>query len=210
MRALGVRSALLLILAIPLPAMAGGGPFGIDHRVSYDNSGIWKRSNQNILRYGTILTVGLGALALGDNDKEGDTFWRAVDSTIMTVGATTVMKYTFRRERPSRTDDPDQWFKGGSQNHSFPSGEVALISAAVTPFIVNYREDHPWVYALALLPAYDAVARVKVRGHWQSDVLVGAALGTTIGIWSSRRTESPIVLSWLPGGFRVGFIHHFR
>ena len=209
MQAVYVRFALMACLCAPLPALAGGGPFGIDHRVSYDNSGIWKKSNQKILQYGTILTIGIGALALGDKDKEGDTFWRAVDSTVITAGAATVMKYTFRRERPSKTDDPDRWFKGAG-NHSFPSGEVSLISAAVTPFIVNYHEDHPWVYALAILPAYDAVARVKVRGHWQSDVIVGAALGTGIGLWASRRTESPIILSWLPGGFRIGFIHHFR
>ena len=39
-------------------AHAGGGPLGIDHRVHYDDSGIWKRSNQNALMYGTIGTVG--------------------------------------------------------------------------------------------------------------------------------------------------------
>lgn len=65
------------------------------------------------------------------------------------------------------------------------------------------------VYALALLPAYGAIARMKVRGHWQSDVLVGAAIGTGIGVWSAHR-NSPLILGWLPGGFRVGFIHRFR
>jgi undecaprenyl-diphosphatase len=28
---------------------AGGGPLGIDHVLNYDNSGIWKRSNQSAL-----------------------------------------------------------------------------------------------------------------------------------------------------------------
>lgn len=189
-------------------AHAGGGPFGIDHRLHYDNSGIWKRNNQLALMYGSILTVGVGALALGDDSKLGDTFWRSVDSMVITGVAATGMKYTFRRERPSQTSDPNRFFKSSSAQ-SFPSGEVAAISAAVTPFIANYGEDHPAVYALALLPAYDAVARMKVRGHWQSDVLVGAALGTGIGIWSARR-QSPLILGWLPGGFRVGFIHHFK
>ncbi|MGA7436559.1 MAG: phosphatase PAP2 family protein [Luteibacter sp.] len=209
MRRVPMGIALTLLMLCPLQAYAGGGPFGIDHRVNKQNSGIWKLSNQNILRYGTILTVAGGALAFGDNDKLGDTFWRSVDSTIIGSVAATAMKYTFRRERPSKTDDPDRWFKS-SGNKSFPSGEVTLISAAVTPFIVNYGEEYPAVYALALLPAYDAVARVKVQGHWQSDVLVGAALGVGIGIWSARRSESPISISLLPGGFRVGFVHHFR
>lgn len=189
-------------------AYAAGGPFGIDHRLHYDNSGIWNRNNQKALLYGSILTVGVGALALGDDSKLGDTFWRSVDSMVITGVAATGMKYTFRRERPSQTASPNQWFKSSSAQ-SFPSGEVAVISAAVTPFIANYGQDHPAVYALVLLPAYDAVARMKVRGHWQSDVLVGAALGTGIGIWSARR-HSPLILGWLPGGFQVGFVHRFK
>ncbi|MGN6237487.1 phosphatase PAP2 family protein [Dyella sp.] len=208
MRRLFVVLLSLATLAGGSNAYAAGGPFGIDHRLHYDNSGIWNRNNQKALMYGSILTVGVGALALGDDSKLGDTFWRSVDSMVITGVAATGMKYTFRRERPSQTDSPNQWFKS-SKAQSFPSGEVAAISAAVTPFIANYGQDHPAVYALALLPAYDAVARMKVRGHWQSDVLVGAALGTGIGIWSARR-HSPLILGWLPGGFQVGFVHRFK
>jgi membrane-associated phospholipid phosphatase len=197
----------LLTLAVSGTACASGGPFGIDHRLHYDNSGIWKRGDENTLMYGTVMVVGVGALALGDQDRLGDTFWRSVDAMAVTSLSSEALKYTFRRERPSQTDDPNRFFKGHSQ--SFPSGEVAAISAAVTPFIANYGQDHPAVYALALLPAYDAVARVKVRGHWQSDVLVGAALGTGIGIWASRR-DSPLIVGWLPGGFSVGFVHRFK
>ena len=208
MRRLFVVLLSLATLAGGSNAYAAGGPFGIDHRLHYDNSGIWNRNNQKALMYGSILTVGIGALALGDDNKLGDTFWRSVDSMVITGVAATGMKYTFRRERPSQTASPNQWFKSSSAQ-SFPSGEVAAISAAVTPFIANYGQDHPAVYALALLPAYDAVARMKVRGHWQSDVLVGAALGTGIGIWSARR-HSPLILGWLPGGFQVGFVHRFK
>jgi undecaprenyl-diphosphatase len=86
---------------------------------------------------------------------------------------------------------------------------VATIAGAVTPFVVAYGRDHPAVYALELLPLYDAVARVKVQAHWQSDVLAGWALGTAVGIWASRE-QSPLILSWLPGGFEIGFVHHFK
>ena len=200
--------ALLAAIATCGNAMASGGPLGIDHRLHYDNSGIWKRTNQNVLMYGTIATVGIGALAFGDNDKLGDTFWRSVDAMAISSLGATAMKYTFQRERPSQTSDPNRFFKG-SHAQSFPSGEVTAISAAVTPFMVAYGHDHPAVYALALLPAYDAVARMKVHGHWQSDVLVGAALGTGVGLWAAHR-KSPLILGWLPGGFQVGFIHHFK
>jgi undecaprenyl-diphosphatase len=187
---------------------ASGGPFGIDHRLHYDNSGVWKRSNQTALIYGTIVTVGVGALAFGDDNKLGDTFWRSVDAMVISGVGTTAMKYTFRRERPSQTADPNRFFKG-RHAQSFPSGEVSTITAAVTPFIVNYGDEHPAVYALALLPAYDAVARVKTRGHWQSDVLIGAAIGTGVGIWAAHR-KSSLIVGWLPGGFSVGYVHHFK
>lgn len=196
----------LILLAWSGVASASGGPLGIDHRLHYDNRGIWKRSNQKALLYGSVVTVGAGALAFGDNDELGDTFWRSVDAMVITGASTQVLKYGFGRERPSQTSDPGRFSDGGQ---SFPSGEVAAISAAVTPFIVRYGDDHPAVYALALLPAYDAVARMKVHAHWQSDVLVGAAIGTGVGIWAAHR-DSPLIVGWLPGGFSVGYVHHFK
>lgn len=198
--------ACLLLLASG-SACASGGPLGIDHRLRYDNSGIWKRSNQKVLLYGSIVTVGAGAFALGDHDRLGDTFWRSIDAMVVTGVGTQALKYTFRRERPSQTDDPDRFFTGHGQ--SFPSGEVAALSAAVTPFILSYGDEHPAVYALAALPAYDAVARMKVHAHWQSDVLVGALVGTGVGLWAAHR-DSPLIVGWLPGGFSVGYVHHFK
>ena len=45
-RALAAGFLSLLLLARVPACLAGGGPFGIDHEWTYDNSGIWKRSNQ--------------------------------------------------------------------------------------------------------------------------------------------------------------------
>ena len=61
----------------------------------------------------------------------------------------------------------------------------------------------------ASLPLYDAIARMKTHGHWQSDVLVGAAIGTGFGIYAARR-DAPIVVGWLPGGISVGFRKDFE
>lgn len=207
-----MRTLPLLLFCVALltstSAVASGGPLGIDHRIHYDNSGIWKRTDQKLLMAGTITTVLGGALVFGDQNKLGDTFWRSVDALAVTSLGTTGLKLAFQRERPSQTSDPNRFF-AGTHAQSFPSGEVAAISAAVTPFMVNYGQDHPAIYALALLPVYDAVARVKTHGHWQSDVLVGAAIGTGVGLWASHR-NSPLILGWLPGGFQIGFIHHFK
>ncbi|MGH8191641.1 MAG: phosphatase PAP2 family protein [Rhodanobacteraceae bacterium] len=193
--------------AVPMVSQAASGPFGIDHRIAYDNSGIWARNNQKALMYGTILTVVGGSLALGDQDKLGDTFWRSLDSMAVSSAISQVAKWTFQRERPSQTSDPNLFFQG-IRYQSFPSGEVTAIAGAVTPFVVAYRHEYPAVYALELLPLYDAIARVKTRGHWQSDVLVGWAIGTAVGIWAADR-QSPLILGWLPHGFEVGFIHRF-
>lgn len=191
----------------PSLATAGGGPFLIDHLVSYDNTGIWARSNQQLLMNATILTVVGGSFALGDQDKLGDTFWRSLDSMALSGVVAQGGKLIFQRKRPSQSSDPNEFFKG-TQYESFPSGEVSAITGAVTPFVVQYGRDHPAVYALELLPLYDAVARVKVHAHWQSDVLVGWGVGTAAGIWASHR-DSPLILGWLPGGFEVGFVHRF-
>ena len=209
MRSLPILLALALASVLLAPrACAAGGPLGIDHKLHYDNHGIWKRSTQIDLQYAMIATILGGSIGLGDQNKLGDTFWRSMDAVAFSAAGAAVLKVTFQRKRPSQSDSPNQFFKG-VKYQSFPSGEVTAISAAVTPFMVRYGHDHPAVYALALLPTYDAIARMKTHGHWQTDVLAGAALGTGFGIWASRR-DSPLILSWLPGGFQVGFVHHFK
>lgn len=179
---------------------AASGPLGIDHRLPYDDSGIWKRSDQLLLEKAVIVTELGSALWLGGEDRLGQTYWRSVDSSVFTALSVELMKHAFGRERPSQTDDPNQWFKGGQ---SFPSGEVALQASFVTPIIAEYSPDHPWVWSLEILPAYDAVARMKTQGHWQTDVLAGWALGTAWGVYAQGR-EMPFFLSFMPHGIVVG------
>ncbi len=197
----------LCSLVVSGAAFAGDGPLGIDHYVRYDNKGIWKRSIQVDLAAGTYLVLIGGALWEGDDSKLGDTFWRSIDATALSYGSTQVLKFAFSRERPSETTDPNKFFHGHGSD-SFPSNEVGEIASAVTPFMIEYGPDHPAVYALAALPVYDAIARVKVHGHWQSDVIVGAALGAGWG-WYATQRDKPLILSFLPGGFMVGFKKDF-
>jgi undecaprenyl-diphosphatase len=127
----------------------------------------------------------------------------------MAMGAVTseAMKYAFSRTRPSETDDPCKWFQGRG-NKSFPSGEVMLITTAVTPLILEYAGEHPAIWMLGLLPVYDAVARVKVHGHWQTDVLTSLAVGAAIGAYSHNRTSS-LFVGVLPRGVTVGWKKNF-
>lgn len=191
-----------LLLTCCVPAIGG-----IDHPVAPAATGIWSRTNQNVLRYGVIATEIGGALWLGGEDPLGRTFWETLDASALSEGTAEIAKRAFSRARPTQTSDPNQWFQG-SCCRSFPSGEVTLQAAFVTPFIVNYAGEHPWVWALEALPAYDAVARVKTRAHWQTDVIAGWALGTGFGYWSAKR-DSPLFLQVMPQGIAVGLHTRF-
>lgn len=193
------------VLLSPALAWAGGGPLGIDHRWNYDNSGIWARSNQNLLRYGALVADLGFALWEGGESRIGKSAWQSVDSVLLAgIGAETG-KRVFGRVRPIDQNDPSLWRKGG---RSFPSGEVAETSAIVTPYVLEYAHDHPLVWALELIPAYDAIARMKVQAHWQTDVLAGWALGTATGYYAHRRA-TPFTLSVMPHAIQVGWKKQF-
>ena len=201
-RFLRATALALLGLCLSSLACADGGPLGIDHRVTYDDSGIWARNNQLGLMYAMMATEAGIALWQGGDDRLGKTAWQAIDATAVAGLSAFALKKAFARVRPQDTANPNQWFKG-SGNESFPSGEASVTSAIVTPFILEYGKDHPAIYALEALPLYDAIARVKTWGHWQTDVIAGLALGTAAGYLMHER-EVPLTLSVLPHGFQVG------
>jgi membrane-associated phospholipid phosphatase len=175
---------------------------GIDHKVTFDDSGIWNRNIQQALEYGSIAVVLGGAAWEGGETRLGRTFWQAVDSSVLGAVTSEAAKHIFTRARPTQTDDPNQWFQG-SGHYSFPSGEVTLVSAAISPFVFEYAHDHPWTLALEALPLYDGIARVKVQAHWQTDVLAGFAIGTAAGYYAHSR-DNPFFLEVLPHGVGVG------
>ena len=125
-----LRFAVALLIGFSSAGLAGGGPLGIDHRWSYDNSGIWKRSYQNLLQYGGPLANFAFAAYEGGESRLGRTAWQSVDSMAISAVVANAAKPVFGRERPSQTDDPNRW---GKHAGSFPSGEVATIAGIVTP-----------------------------------------------------------------------------
>jgi hypothetical protein len=196
----------LVILSALQPARANG-PFGIDHQWALDQSGIWAQKNQNILEFGAIAVELGGGIYFGRNSPLGQTFWQSVDSTAVSAVSAEILKLAFSRARPNQGDNPNRWFQGGCCD-SFPSGEVTLQASFVTPLIVNFAHDHPWVWSLEALPLYTGIARLKNQAHWQSDVIAGWALGTAVGYWSTRR-EVPISVQILPRGLTIGISRSF-
>jgi undecaprenyl-diphosphatase len=197
-----VRAALFVcfLAFVALDARAGGGPLGIDHKLPFDDSGIWNRSVQLFVMNAAIVgDIGLAAWEGGES-RLGRNAWQSIDSMALSAAVANVAKPVFGRKRPSETDDPDQWFAGGK---SFPSGEVATITGIVTPYVLEYGRDQPSVYALELLPLYDSIARMKTHGHWQTDVLASFALGTGAGYYAHQR-EAPFILGILPHSVSIG------
>jgi undecaprenyl-diphosphatase len=200
-----------LLLAASLyaaPAARAAGPFGVDSYVTADDRGIWARHNQVVLL--DVMLAGTAAAALweGGETRLGHTLWQSVDATAVGGIASELLKLTFSRARPNQTNDPNKWFQGHG-DASFPSGEVTVTSSIVTPFVLEYGREHPAIYALEALPIYDAIARVKVHGHWQSDVIAGFALGSAAGYVMHKRQGSPLILSVMPHGIFVGLKHEF-
>jgi hypothetical protein len=198
----------LPVLLLPMLVLPSSRSYaGFDHEWSLDENGIWARKYQSALQDGVIALELAGSLWYGNDDELGHTYWQTVDSSVISGVAAQLLKYGFSRARPYQGDNPNAWFKG-SGYQSFPSGEVTLQASFVTPFIVNYGRQDPWVWALELLPAYDAIARLKSQAHWQTDVIAGWALGTAVGYWSTTRAV-PLSVQILPGGLSVGFSKRF-
>lgn len=179
----------------------------IDHRLHYVDSGIWTRKYQLDFEYAVLLGEVGGAIWTGGESRLGKTFWRSVDSSFYTAVTVQAMKYAFSRARPRQSKSPDRWFQGNCCQ-SFPSGEVSFQASVVTPFIAEYYKQYPWIWALEALPAYDAMARMKAHGHWQTDVLAAWAIGTAWGLYAHYEPK-PLILSVMPDGIMVGLHAHF-
>ena len=185
-----------------------GGFLGIDHKLPLDNSGIWSRDTQKAVELGSAGLLVLGALYEGSDSKLGKTYWQSIDAMVSADLTATLAKSVFKRQRPIDGNNPNAFYNNPNDK-SFPSGEVTHITAIVTPFILNFKDENPMVWGLAALPAYMGMARLKSQAHWQSDVLAGLALGSGMGYLAINRSN-PLSLALLPSGVSVGFKKNFN
>ena len=105
LRAALVTAPLLLVLVfLPATAHAGGGPIGIDYELGRGDTGIFNRGAQTGLEFGSVAFVAAGALLLGNDNQLGHTFWQSADSAVFAGLSAQVLKYVFRRARPTQGD----------------------------------------------------------------------------------------------------------
>lgn len=150
------------------------------------------------------LAVGTTAIAhYADNDELATTGENVIESLILSMTTTTVLKEGFGRIRPSETDQNDKWFGHGK---SFPSGHVTAAFAASTAWAESVSNPS-WArrglaYSLASLSAY---ARMHDNKHWLSDTVAGAGIGIATASFVVKRhiadkNAAQIAMLPRPGG----------
>jgi membrane-associated phospholipid phosphatase len=121
-------------------------------------------------------------------DRNGLTAtWAMAEAAALSTVTTYALKYAIRRTGPDQTTDPNQWFKSGS---SFPSEHASAAFAIGTVFAESGSGGYRWFtrligYGVASFTAYE---RLKHNAHWLSDVVAGAALGGSTGVFVLDRT----------------------
>lgn len=134
-----------------------------------------------------------GVGRLGHFDRVADLGLHSTEAIVLSSGVTYVIKGLAGRERPSHAgvNDPDDFAFGGGfrsgGSSSFPSGHATAAFATAT---VVTLETHRWwpksTWYIAPLMFGGAsmvgVARLYSNAHWASDVVMGAGIGTLMGL----------------------------
>lgn len=104
------------------------------------------------------------------------------------------LKGIFGRARPEWTDPyaPYAFFDRTGRNpfshegnSSYPSGHAIASFGIITPWVLYYPS--PFTYALYALPIGTSLARLALDKHWATDLVVGAAIGISMGRWLTHR-----------------------
>lgn len=108
--------------------------------------------------------------------------WSATGASALVLGA--LVKPAFSRERPETSHvSPGQRPRTSTSSSAFPSGHLGA-TAAFTVVASRARPRlAPWLVANAVVTAY---SRLYTARHFLSDLVVGAAIGTAVGIGADR------------------------
>jgi PAP2 superfamily protein len=137
-----------------------------------------------------------------------------IESHFISGGARNIAEVTIGRYRPFENKGPYYFkFQGGS---SFPSGHASVVMELAT-ILSHHAHNLPFSIAAYGAATTVCLERVDGKGHWPSDVIVGAATGhiiakTVVRLHDQRRAarraaeeEMGWRESWRPiGGWREG------
>lgn len=146
----------------------------------------------DVLLYGTIAS---GLVISGISGAKNDEFWPSagilMQSFFLNVNTTNVIKNAVNRPRPYMYLDPipeesaDEALTADAFL-SFPSGHTsstAAVSFTTASILVNHGvKPVPAYLGAGILTTTVGVLRVISGRHYTTDVIAGAAIGTTIGL----------------------------
>ena len=131
--------------------------------------------------YRSVMGLSILLMAYGNEDRQNT--GRLLSSAYLSTGLITYgIKQLVRRKRP---------LDNMLGNPSMPSGHASIAFSAAT--ILGYQYPS-WRIPLYIGAGLVGFSRVYLGRHYVSDVLVGAAIGTTMGVlvWHNRVT----LLQW--------------
>lgn len=138
-----------------------------------------------------VVVLAGGSLLTGDT-KFQDAAFTSLQTLVYAGLLGYGLKGIFGRARPETTDDPYAFFAttgknpfSAEGNSSYPSGHAIAAFGIITPWVVYYPSV--FTYALYALPAGTVLSRLAVDKHWATDIVVGAAIGISMGRYLARR-----------------------
>ncbi|WP_020567380.1 phosphatase PAP2 family protein [Neolewinella persica] len=168
-------------------------------------------NSRKLSDYGLYAGVALPGLLILDKDTRGD-FGKITllyaETMMVAGGLTNITKAGFARPRPYVYGPdwvPGTELKSGDQA-AFVSGHTSLSAAGSFFFARVFSDYHPdsklkpYVWGLAAtVPAVTGYLRIRAGRHYPTDVIVGYALGATVGYLVPKLHKKPI----LPKGMRI-------
>lgn len=194
------RTAVVLLVGAALTGVSAANENPADMSRRLDHPG-WERVADVGNLYGDGAMLGVSALALCVvGHYGGDANVRAagvesVRSLAITYAAVVGLKVATRRTRPD----------GGA--HSFPSGHTAG-AFAIAPVLGRHFGPRVAIPAYALALA-TSIGRLEDRKHYLSDVLFGAALGTSVGLMDGSAGPKSRIVRLMLDHNRVGALVSF-
>lgn len=159
---------------------------------SFDRSAIG--NNNDFLDYfsdvsvaaAVIFPVALDWYDVGYSKEFGEDMAILAESLSLNGGLVTLAKYSAQRPLPRTYAGDPSLIAEPRGYRSFYSGHTSLTFAALTTGAYTYTLRHPdtrWPWYLAALVGTSvAFERVAAGKHFPSDVIVGALVGTAVGI----------------------------
>jgi hypothetical protein len=151
-------------------------------------------NSKDLSNYGLASLVGIGGgmYVLGHfthDDHKMETGILAGEAAIDSLVPVYAMKYGLGRERPLQDNYQGKFFQGGV---SFPSEHAAAAWSIASVIAHEYPGPLTSMFVYGLASAISA-SRITAKQHFNSDVLVGSAIGWFEGMYVYRKHHDPRV-----------------